>query len=84
MQNKKKEEEELEKTSSIYKDVGPYLGIGLQLAVTVAAFVFLGIWLDSKFGKEPLFTLIFSFLGCAVGLYNFIRIIIDLGKRSQK
>lgn len=84
MQSKKDEDKELDKTSNIYKDVGPYLGIGLQLAITVAGFVFLGIWLDGKFNKEPLFTLIFSFLGCGIGLYNFIRTIIELGKRSEK
>ena len=35
--------------NNFYKDVGPYVGLGLQLAVTVTVMVFLGIWLDGQF-----------------------------------
>ena len=47
--------------------------MGFQLAATVALMVFIGIWLDKKTGKDPLFTLIFAFLGVGIGLYNFIK-----------
>jgi ATP synthase protein I len=80
----KPEDKDLKNTSGIYKEVGPYLGIGFQLAATVAAMVFLGRWLDQKFGKDPLFTLIFAFLGVGIGLYNFIKTVIDLSKKSEK
>jgi ATP synthase protein I len=79
-----KEDKDLKNTSNIYKEVGPYLGIGFQLAATVALMVFIGIWLDKKTGQDPLFTLIFSFLGVGAGLYNFIRTVIDLSKKSEK
>jgi ATP synthase protein I len=80
----KPEDKDLKNTSGIYKEVGPYLGIGFQLAATVAVMVFLGRWLDQKFGKEPLLTLIFAFLGVGIGLYNFIKTVIDLSKKSGK
>jgi ATP synthase protein I len=50
-----------------------YLGLGTQLAVTVTAMTFLGIWLDKKYNTQPIFTIICSFLGVAAGIYNFIK-----------
>jgi F0F1-type ATP synthase assembly protein I len=80
----KPEDKDLKNTSGIYKEVGPYLGIGFQLAATVVIMVFLGRWLDQKFGKGSLFTLIFAFLGVGIGLYNFIKTVIDFSKKSGK
>ena len=64
----------------LINEYGPYLGLGLQLAVTVAAMVFLGIWLDDKFGTSPIFTIICSFLGVSAALYNFIKTVLKPGK----
>lgn len=50
-----------------------YLGLGMQLAVTVTAMTFLGIWLDKKYNTEPVFTIICSFFGVIAGIYNFIK-----------
>jgi F0F1-type ATP synthase assembly protein I len=80
----KPEDKDLKNTSGIYKEVGPYLGIGFQLAATVALMFFIGRWLDGKTGKDPLFTLIFAFLGIGIGLYNFIKIVINFSKKSDK
>lgn len=65
------------------RDVGPYLGLGLQLAVTIIASVLLGSWLDEKFIQKYTFTLIFGFLGIGIGLYNLIRTVSYLEKRSK-
>ena len=67
-------------TKSIITELAPYLGLGLQLAVTVTAMVFLGIWLDDKFGTSPIFTIICSFLGVSAALYNFIKTVLKSGK----
>ncbi len=53
-----------------------YLGLGLQLAATVTIMVFIGVWLDGKFKTEPIFTVVFSFLGVISGLYNFIKTVL--------
>ena len=50
-----------------------YLNLGSQLAITVTAMVFVGVWLDGKFDTRPVLTVVFSFLGVAGGLYNFIK-----------
>lgn len=55
------------------KDYAPYIGLGLQLAVTIVAMVFLGIWLDDKFDTKPTLTIVCSFFGVFTALYNFIR-----------
>lgn len=65
---------------SYFKDYAPYLTLGLQLAITVAALAFLGIWLDKKFDSSPWLTITCSFFGVFAGLYNFIRSVIKSGK----
>jgi ATP synthase protein I len=65
---------------NVITELAPYLGLGLQLAVTVAAMVFLGIWLDDKFAASPIFTIICSFLGVSAALYNFIKTVLKSGK----
>ena len=46
---------------------------GMQLAVTLLLFIFIGLALDRKFGASPWFMLGGSLLGIAVGLYGFLR-----------
>jgi len=75
----KKDDEEGEQKSFI-NEYGPYLGLGLQMAVTVTAMVFLGIWLDNKFETKPVLTIISSFLGVFAALYNFIKTVLKSGK----
>jgi len=65
------------------RDVGPYLGLGLQLAVTIVVSVLVGSWLDKKFSQNFIFTLIAGVFGIAIGLYNLIRTVTYLEKRSK-
>jgi ATP synthase protein I len=67
-------------SKNIIAELAPYLGLGLQLAVTVAAMVFLGIWLDQRFDTGPIFSIVCSFLGVAAALYNFIKTVLKSGK----
>jgi F0F1-type ATP synthase assembly protein I len=62
-----------ENPNRLLKEYAPYLGLGLQLAITVVVMVFLGIWFDEKFNTEPFLTIACSFLGVFAALYNFIR-----------
>ncbi len=65
------------------REVGPYLGLGLQLAVTIVAMVLLGSWLDKKFDTGYVFTLIGGIVGISAGIYNLIKTVNDLEKRSK-
>lgn len=75
-----KNPDKLKNISKVYRDVGPYVGLGMQLALTVTVMVFLGIWLDGKFELSPILTIIFASLGVFAGLYNFIKSVIKSGK----
>jgi len=65
------------------RDVGPYLGLGLQLAITIVAMVLLGSWLDKKFNLNYILTLIMGLFGIGIGLYNLIKTVNDLEKRNK-
>ncbi len=47
-----------------------YVGVGLQLAVTVLLGFFSGYSLDKKYGFLPWGSVLGGFLGLAVGFYN--------------
>ncbi|MEO8232874.1 MAG: AtpZ/AtpI family protein [Ignavibacteriota bacterium] len=65
------------------RDVGPYLGLGLQLAATVVIMVLLGSWLDKKFSLNYILTLVFGLVGIAIGIYNLIRTVNELERKSK-
>lgn len=65
------------------REVGPYLGLGLQLAVTIVTMVLLGSWLDKKFDSGYVFTLIGGIVGISAGIYNLVKTVNDLEKRSK-
>ena len=76
----KTEHNKLKNISEIYREIGPYIGLGMQLAITVTVMVFLGIWLDEKFDLSPVLTIVFASLGIFAGMYNFIKSVIKSGK----
>lgn len=76
-------EEEEHKLSKTYREVGPYLGLGTQLAATMILMFFLGFWLDEKFELSPILTISFSFLGGFAGIYNFIKTVLNMNKKVK-
>ena len=67
----------------VYKDVGPYLGLGFQLAASIILMFFLGWWLDKEFKTSPVLTIIFSFLGGFAGIYSVIKAVLELNKKKK-
>jgi ATP synthase protein I len=57
------------------RDMGPYLGIGASLAVTVLGGVGIGHWLDGKLGTTPAFVLAGAVVGIAAAGYHFYRLV---------
>jgi hypothetical protein len=55
------------------QDAGPYLGMGIGLAVTVLLCLAAGHWLDGKLGTEPLFFLLGGLFGMAAAGYHFYK-----------
>jgi F0F1-type ATP synthase assembly protein I len=81
MKQKNSKEDKIAKS---YREAGPYLGLGFQLAATITLMFFLGKWLDEYFELEPILTIIFSFFGGFAGIYNMIKTTLNLNKKSKK
>jgi F0F1-type ATP synthase assembly protein I len=52
--------------------LGPYLTMGIQLAIPIIAFFFLGRWLDQRWNTSPWLMIGGIFLGGAGGMIKFI------------
>lgn len=48
-------------------------GIGVQFALTIVVFVFVGVWLDGRLHTSPWFTIGLTFVGAAGGMYSMYR-----------
>lgn len=61
-----------------------YSGLGIQLAVTILIFLFIGIWLDKVFETKFIFTLILTLMGFGGGFYNFFLTIQKLSAQDKE
>lgn len=50
-----------------------FAGVGLQFAITVLLFAFLGVWLDRRLGWSPWLTLVMVFAGAVLGFWSMYR-----------
>ncbi len=65
-------------------DFGPFLTLGIQLAIAVVAFFFLGRWLDGLLGTSPWLMIAGVALGTVGGLVQFFRTASALGKKEDE
>ncbi len=63
----------MDKKSGSGQVVFAHITIGIQLAITILIFVFAGNWLDQHFNKSPLFLVIGTALGMAIGFYHLLK-----------
>ena len=61
-----------------------FAGIGVQFALTILVFVFLGVWLDRRLGTSPWLLLIFVFAGAGGGFYSMYRRITSAQRQDAK
>lgn len=80
MMKKPDEERFLDNFGRSSRALSDYMGIGLQIAVSFAFFVFLGYWADSKFGTSPLLFL----LGVLVGMVGMALLLIKVVRAANK
>lgn len=50
-----------------------YAGLGVQMAVSLLVFVWIGQWADRRFGTGGLLTVLAAFIGFAGTMYWLIR-----------
>ena len=63
---------------------GPFLTLGMQLAIAVVVFFFLGRWLDDLYNTAPWCTLVGAGLRITGGMIKFIKSAQELGKRVDE
>ena len=66
------------------RDFGPFLTLGLQLALSVVVFFFVGRWLDQWLGTTPWLMIAGLTLGSVGGFIHFFRTVIALGKEEDR
>ncbi|MEX2182117.1 MAG: AtpZ/AtpI family protein [Gemmatimonadaceae bacterium] len=62
---------------------GRYAGLGLQFALAILLFLFLGQWLDRKLGTGGLFVILGVFVGAGAAFYSMYRRLIGDLKRDE-
>ena len=61
-----------------------FAGVGVQFAVAIIAFLFLGQWLDKRVGTNGLFTIAGVFVGGGAAFYNMYRKITAAQRRDDE
>ena len=64
------------------EDIGPFLTLGIQLALAVIIFFFLGRWLDERWGTAPWLTLAGLAVGVAGGFLQFFRSVAAISRKE--
>ena len=74
---------EEKKYNESLRAVAPYLTLGVQLAVTVVVFFFIGKFADEYFLTTPWLMITAIFIGAAGGVIKFFRTVIDLSNKEE-
>ena len=80
---KQRSKSDLAEQQEIMRETGPYMTLGIQLALSVALFFGVGWWLDKHFGTTPLWTAIFIGGGAVLSLIYFIVTVTKLSQKSE-
>jgi uncharacterized membrane protein YgcG len=61
-----------------------FAGIGVQFALTLVLFAFLGLWLDDRLHSSPWLLLLCVFVGGAAAFYSMYRRVMAAQKRDAQ
>ena len=64
--------------------MGAYAGLGLQFAVSILVFLFVGQWLDRKLGTAPIFLLVGVFVGAGGSFYSMYRKLMAIQAEEER
>jgi F0F1-type ATP synthase assembly protein I len=81
---KKDDDEGVSGYAKAMRSAGPLLTAGIQLAASVVLMMFVGRWLDGKFGWTPWLMLAGMFFGLAAGMFQFLRTVNAVGRREAE
>ncbi len=63
-----------------FREIGYFASLGMSVALSIFIGLGIGVWLDKKFGTEPILLFVGLFFGIAAGFSNIIR----AGQKSRK
>jgi len=63
---------------------GAVAGMGLQFALSIVLFLLAGQWIDRKLGTEPLFLIVFVFVGAGASFYSSYRKLMKQQRREDE
>jgi len=66
-----------------YTAVGKYAGFGLQFALSILLFLWIGQWVDRKVGTDGIFLLVGVFIGAGGSFYSMYRSVMADQKRED-
>jgi ATP synthase protein I len=69
-------------TGSVLRSVGPLLGSGLQLAISVVLMFFIGRWLDGLCGTTPWLMVTGIAFGFAAGMVALVKTVNALSRKN--
>ena len=58
--------------------------MGLQFAISMLVFLVAGQWIDRKLGTEPLFLIVFVFVGAGGSFYSIYRKLMEQQRREKE
>lgn len=64
-------------------NVFAHITIGLQLAITVLAFLIGGYKLDNYYDKSPIFVTLGAFIGMSLGFYHLLKELQGISKKEK-
>lgn len=71
--------------SSPWRELAPFLNIGLELAATVGAFGLMGWFIDKYAGTTPLWFVALLVIGVVVGMVKMLQTVLKAsGKAANK
>jgi hypothetical protein len=65
-------------------EAGPYLGLGMQIALSMALFVGLGYGIDVWLGTLPWGTVAGAVVGMVVLFYHLLRVLDEMNRASDQ
>ena len=60
-----------------------FAGLGIQFALSIIVFLYVGQWLDRKLGTSPWLLMLGVFLGAAAGFYSMYRRLMADQRREE-
>ena len=70
----------MENKKKLFRLIGRYSTIGLEMVISVVIGILFGWWLDRFFNTKPWLTVIFMLLGIVAGFRSLFRLLKDIEK----